>query len=84
MQNDQKVHQRQRSGRFDAGYGAAHDARVVPSGDSKLDRLTGVEVDRLLLLGDGGRRFDDRSEEDRHPVGDAAEDAAVVVGGSFD
>ena len=52
----------------------------MPSLDLQPDRFLCLIVDRILFLEDGGGRLDDTLEADRHSVGDAAVDTAVVVG----
>ena len=41
-------------------------------------------VHRLLFLVDAGRRLDGGAEDHGHPIGDAAVDPSVVVGGGND
>ena len=57
-----------------------NDCRIMPSFDFNRRIFLCFEVDRKLRLKDGRRRFDDRPEDDRHSVGNAAVDAAVMVG----
>ena len=46
--------------------------------------LSRLQVYALLILADGGGRLDPHAEHHGHTGGDAAQDAAGVVGGCFD
>ena len=56
------------------------DAGVMPAVDHKVCILPGGQADSPLGTGDGGRGLDGRPQDDGHPVGDAPQDAAGVVG----
>ena len=42
--------------------------------------ISGKKIDRLLLLGDGGRGLDSTAEHNRHAGGYTAVDTAVMIG----
>ena len=52
----------------------------MPAVYDKPGRFAGAHVHGVLFLSDGGRGFDDHAEDHGHTVGNAAVDAAVVVG----
>ena len=75
-------HQRRQAVRHDTR--PVDHCRVMPPVDLKLCILAAEEIDRFLRLVDRRRRLDGKAEEHRHPVGNAAVDAAVVIGGGGD
>lgn len=73
------IHHDQRCHRLDDWYGSGHDARVVPTLGFQQSFLEIIGCGGLRLA-DGCRRLESDPEEDIRPVGDAALDAAGVVG----
>ena len=65
---------------FDTGNGPWHDARVMTAPDPENFRGQGVQIHALLLLGNGRRRLERCPEGQGHPVGDAAQNTAAVIG----
>ena len=60
------------------------DAGIVAAADGDFCVGHSFKVDGLLRLGDGGGGAEGHGELHRHPVGDAAVDAAAVIGGRPD
>ena len=60
------------------------DAGIVTATDGDFCVGHSFKVDGLLRLGDGGGGTEGHGELHRHPVGDAAVDAAAVIGGRPD
>ena len=56
----------------------------MPSGNGQVDLLFFQEIHRLLGLGNGRRGFHRAAEQNGHSVGDAAVDAAVMIGRGHD
>lgn len=69
---------------LDDGDGAGHDAGVVAALGRERALAGGVVAGGGLVLGDGGGGLEGDAEEDGHAVGDAALDAAGVVGAGLE
>ena len=74
------IRNRQRSHGLDDGHRPGHDARIVSALGGQDTLPGGVVPGGGLVLGDGRGGFEGDAEEDGHAVGDAALDAAGVVG----
>ena len=66
--------------RFDDGNGPLDDARIVAPFDDQLAVFLRIRIDGILALTDGRRRFNGQAEDKGHAVGNAAVNAAVVIG----
>ena len=56
------------------------DARIVAPFDDQLAVFLRIRIDGILALTDGRRRFNGQAEDKGHAVGNAAVNAAVVIG----